>query len=156
MLCTISYNNINSNENNWIFPIFFPSHILELYLTYIGTQFITNSELIILQILFHSKLCGMVVSVQSVSHVQLFVTPCSATCQVSLSLTISWSLPKFMSTESVILSNHLTLCCPLLLLSSIFPSIRVYPMTWLCMRWPKYWRYYLISYLKKVMVEQVK
>ena len=153
----MSYNNINSNENNWIFPILFPSHILELYLTYIGTQFITNSELIILQILSHSKLCGMVVSVQSLSHVQVFVTPCIATCQVSLSLTISWSLPKFMSTESVILSNHLILCCPLLLLSSIFPSIRVFSNDLgLCIRWPKYWRYYLISHLKKVMVEQVK
>ena len=153
----MSYNNINSNENNWIFPILFSSHILELYLTYIGTQFITNSELIILQILSHSKLCGMVVSVQSLSHVQVFVIPCIATCQISLSLTISWSLPKFMSTESVILSNHLILCCPLLLLSSIFPSIRVFSNDLaFCIRWPKYWRYYLISYLKKVMVEQVK
>ena len=153
----MSYNNINSNENNWIFPILFPSHILELYLTYIGTQFITNSELIILQILSHSKLCGMVVSVQSLSHAQVFVTPCIATCQISLSLTISWSLPKFMSTESVILSNHLILCCPLLLLSSIFPSIRVFSNDLaFCITWPKYWRYYLISYLKKVMVEQVK
>ena len=57
----------------------------------------------------------------------------------SLSLTISWSLSKFMSTESVMLSNHLILCCPLLLLPSIFPSIRVFSNeSALYIRWPKY------------------
>ena len=58
------------------------------------------------------------------------------------SLTISWGLFKFMSVESVILSNHLILCCPLLLLPSIFPSIRVFSdESALCLRWPKYWSF---------------
>ena len=64
-------------------------------------------------------------SVQSLSHVWLFVTSWSAACQASLSLTIPRSLLKLMSIESVILSNHLILCHPLFLLPSIFPSIRV-------------------------------
>ena len=64
--------------------------------------------------------------VQSLSHVQLFATTWTAAHQASLSLTNSWNLPKFMSFESVMLYNHLILCCPLLLLPSIFPSIRVF------------------------------
>ena len=63
---------------------------------------------------------------QLLSHVQLFVTPCTAACQASLSFTISWSLLKFMSAELVMSSNHLILCHPLFLLPSIFPSIRVF------------------------------
>ena len=70
-------------------------------------------------------------SVQLFSHVQLFANPWTATPQASLSITNSQSLPKFMSTESVMPSNHLILCRPLLLLPSIFPSIRVFPMSWL-------------------------
>ena len=66
------------------------------------------------------------VVVQLLSHAQLFATPWTAACQVSLSFTISWSLLKLMSIESVMPSNHLILCCPLLLLPSIFPSIRVF------------------------------
>ena len=62
----------------------------------------------------------------SVAHVQLFVTPWTAACQASLSITNSWSLPKPMSIESVMPSNYHLLCCPLLLLPSIFPSIRVF------------------------------
>ena len=73
------------------------------------------------------------------SHVQLFVTPWTAACQASLSITNSQSLFKLMSFES---SNHLILCCPLLLLPSIFPSIRVFSSeSALCIRWPKYWRF---------------
>ena len=66
----------------------------------------------------------------------------TAACQASLFLTISQSLPKFISTESVMPSKHLILCCPLLLVPSIFPSIRVFSneLT-LCMRWPKYWNF---------------
>ena len=64
--------------------------------------------------------------VQSFSCVQLFVTPWATACQASLSFTISWSLLEFMSIELVMLSNHLIRCCPLLLLPSIFPSIRVF------------------------------
>jgi len=66
------------------------------------------------------------VVVQSLSHVQLFATPWTAACQASLSFTISWSLLKLMFDELVIPTNHLILCHPLLLLPSIFPSIRVF------------------------------
>ena len=80
------------------------------------------------------------VIVQLLSRVWLFVTPWTVACQDSLSFTISWrSLLKFMSTESVTLSNHLILCCPLLLLPSVFPSIRVFSKkSVLHIRWPKY------------------
>ena len=81
-------------------------------------------------------------SVQLLSRVQLFVIPWTAACQASLSITNSWSLPKLMSIESVMPSNHLILCCPLLLLPSIFPSIRVFSNeSALYMRWPKYWSF---------------
>jgi len=81
-------------------------------------------------------------SVQSLSHVRLFVTPWTAAHQASLSITNSWSLLKLISTESVMSSNHLILCCPLLLLLSIFPSIRVFSNELaLCMRWPKNWSF---------------
>ena len=80
--------------------------------------------------------------VQSLSHVPIFVTPWTATCQASLSITNSQSLLKLMSIESVMPSNHLILCRPLLLLPSIFPSIRVfYNDLALCIRWPKYWSF---------------
>ena len=65
-------------------------------------------------------------SVQSLSHVQLFATPWTAACQASLSITISWSPPKPRSIVSVMPSNHLILCHPLLLPPSIFPSIRIF------------------------------
>ena len=68
----------------------------------------------------------IVALVQSLSCVWLFMTPWTAACQASLSLTISHSLPKFMTIESVMLSYHVTLCCPVLLLPSIFPSPRVF------------------------------
>ena len=78
-------------------------------------------------------------SVQSLSRVQLFVTPWTAARQASLSITNSQSLFKLMSIESVMPSNHLILCCPLLLLPSIFPSIRVFSNeSVLRIRWPKY------------------
>ena len=81
-------------------------------------------------------------SVHSLSHVQLFVTPWTAAHQVSLSITISWSLLKLMSIESVVPSNHLILCHPFLLLPSVFPSIRVFSNeSVLCIRWPKDWRF---------------
>ena len=79
-------------------------------------------------------------SVQSLSHVRLFATPWTAARQASLSITNSQSLPRLMSIESVMLSNHLIFCHPLLLLPSIFPSIRVFSHeSALCIRWPKYW-----------------
>ena len=81
-------------------------------------------------------------SVQSLSHVQLLATPWTAAHQASLSITNSWSLPKIMSIESVMPSNHLILCHPLILLASIFPSIRVFSNeSSLHIRWPKYWSF---------------
>jgi len=81
-------------------------------------------------------------SVQLLSHVQLFATPWTAGCQASLSLTNSQSLLKLMSIESVIPSNHLILCHPLLLLPLIFPSIRVFSNeSVLRIKWPKYWSF---------------
>ena len=68
-------------------------------------------------------------SLQSLSHVLLFLTPLSAAHQASLSITSSWSLHKLMSIESVMPSNHLILCHPLVLLPSIFPRIRVFPIS---------------------------
>ena len=81
-------------------------------------------------------------SVQSLSHVQLFVTARTAARQSSLSITNSQSLLKLMSFESVMPSNHLIFCRPLLLLPSIFPSIRLFSHeSALRMRWPKYWSF---------------
>ena len=81
-------------------------------------------------------------SVQSLSHVRLFVTPWTAACQASLSISNSWNLFKFMSIDSVMPSNHLILCHLLLLLPSIFPSIRVFSdESVLGIRWPKYWSF---------------
>ena len=78
-------------------------------------------------------------SVQSLSHVWLCATPWTAAYQASLSITNSQSLPKFMSIESVMPSNHLILCRPLLLLPSIFPSIRVFSNeSALHIRWPNW------------------
>ena len=81
-------------------------------------------------------------SVQSLSCVQLFVTPWTTARQASLSITNSQGLPKPMSIESVMPSNHLILCRPLLLLPPIPPSIRVFSNeSILCIRWPKYWSF---------------
>ena len=78
----------------------------------------------------------------SLCRVQLSATPWTAARQISLSSTVSWSLLKPMSTESVMPSNHLTLCRPLLLLPSIFPSIRLFSKeSALRIRWPKYWSF---------------
>ena len=79
---------------------------------------------------------------KSPSRVQLFVTPWIAVRQVSLSITNSWGLLKLRSIELVMPSNYLILCCPLLLLPSIFPSIRVFSSeSVLHIRWPKYWSF---------------
>ena len=81
-------------------------------------------------------------SVQSLSQVRLFETSWTAACQASLSITNSQSPPKLTFIESVMPSNHLILCCPLLLLPSIFPSIRVFSNeSALRIRWPKYWSF---------------
>ena len=81
-------------------------------------------------------------SVQSLSHVWLFATPWTAAHQASLSFTNSWSLLKLMWIKSVMPSNPLILCCLLLLLPSIFPSIKVFSNeSVFCVRWPKYWNF---------------
>ena len=88
------------------------------------------------------SLLSSTVSVQSLSHIRLFVTPWTAAHQTSLSITNSRGLPTLMSIESVMPSNHLIFCRPLLLLPSIFPSIRVFSNeSALHMRWPKYWSF---------------
>ena len=84
----------------------------------------------------------LVVVIQSLSHVWLFATPWTEARQASLSITNSWNLLTLMSIESVMPTNHLILCCPLLLLPSIFPSMRVFSIeSVLLIRWPKYWSF---------------
>ena len=81
-------------------------------------------------------------SIQLLSHVQLFETPGTAACRASLSITSSWSVLRLGSIKSVMPSNHLILCHPLLLLPSIFPTIRVFSSeSVLCIRWPNYWSF---------------
>ena len=95
---------------------------------------------VIMERLFCAQHCASVV--QLLSHVLLFATPWTAACQASLSITNYGSLPKLMSIESVTPSSHLILCCPLLLLPLIPPSIRVFSSeSTLRMRWPKYWSF---------------
>ena len=85
-------------------------------------------------------LMSLNVVVQLLSCLWLFVTPWTAAPQASLSSTVSWSLLKLRSIELVMLSNHLILCCPLLHLPYIFPSIRIFSYeSAVCIRWPKYW-----------------
>ena len=90
-----------------------------------------------------TTLCDAIISsVQLLSHVQLFATPWTAARQASLSITKSWSLLRLMSIKLVMPSNHLILCHILLLLPSIFPSIRVFSNeSALCIRWPNYWSF---------------
>ena len=90
-----------------------------------------------------------VVVVQVLSHGQLFVTSRTAACQASLSFTVSQSLLKLMSIESVMSSNHLILCCLLLLLPSIFPRFRVFfNELALHFRWPKYWSFSISPFVE--------
>ena len=81
-------------------------------------------------------------SVQSLCHVELFGTPWTTARQASLSITTSWSLLKLTSTELVIASSHIILCHPLLLLHSVFPSLRVFSNESVHhIKWPKYWSF---------------
>ena len=82
-----------------------------------------------------------VTSVQLLSNDQLFATPWTVACQASLSITSSWSLLKLMSIQSVMPSNHLILCRPLLLLPSIFPSIRIFSNESVLHKRSKYWSF---------------
>ena len=97
-------------------------------------------KLITKQIIYVTSLKIKISSVPSLSLVWLYATPWTAACQASLSITNTLRLFKLMSIESVMPSNHLILCHPLLLLPSIFPSIRVFSNeSVLYIRWPKYW-----------------
>ena len=93
--------------------------------------------------MFNSRLISVQFSsVQSLSRVRLFATPWIAACQASLSITNSRSSPRLSSIKSVMPSSHLILCCPLLLLPPIPPSVRVFSSeSALRMRWPKYWSF---------------
>ena len=105
---------------SWLLVIFCHNF---LFLQFISKVYFIN------KLLIQSVACFISISsVQSLSHVQLFVTPWTAACQASLSITNSWSLFKLMSIRLVMLANHLILCCPLLFLPSIIPSIRIFPM----------------------------
>ena len=91
---------------------------------------------------FHRLVSVQFSSVQLLSRIQLFMTPWTAEGQASLFITNSWSLPKLMSIESVMPSNYLILCHPLLLSPSVFPGIRVMANeSVLLIRWPKYWSF---------------
>ena len=99
-----------------------------------------HTTAVVILLLFSVEICFSfcIVVVQSLSHVQLFVIPWTAACQASLSFAFSWSLLKLMSIESVMPSNHLILCHPLLLLPSVFASIRIFSDELaLPIRWPK-------------------
>ena len=88
------------------------------------------------------ELNSLALALQSLSRVQLFVTPWTAAHQTSLSITNTQRILRLMSIESVMPSTHLILCHPLLLLPSLFPSIRVFSnKSVLCIRWPKCWRF---------------
>ena len=101
------------------------------------TYIYANHQLLCCRVLSLSLQCNQFSSVQSLSHVRLFTTSWIAACQASLSITNSWSLPRLMSIESAMPSSHLILCCPLLLLLPIPPSIRVFcKESTLRMRWP--------------------
>ena len=91
---------------------------------------------------FHIYYFYVVVVLQSLSHIQLFATPWTAAHQAPMSTTVSWNLLKFMSIKSVMLSNHIILCLPLLLPPSVFLSARIFSIdSVLRIRWPKYWSF---------------
>ena len=109
--------------------------LLAFHVSHFVKYLFTSFAYIYLRYLFF-----IISSVQSLSRVRLFATPWTTARQASLSITNSRSPPKPMSVESMMPSDHLILCRPLLLLPSIFPSIRVFSSdSALCIRWPKYW-----------------
>ena len=109
-------------------------------LTYKGSPFYNPIKFALLD--YNIYLLLMSTSLQSLSCVRLFAGPWTAACQAYLSITNSWSFLKLMSMESVMLSNHLILCHPLLLFPSIFPIIMVFSNeSVLPIRWPQYWSF---------------
>ena len=104
-------------------------------------------DLILVFRMFSFKPALSLSSFSQFSCVRLFVTPWTAVCQASLSITNSWSLLKLISIKLVMPSNRLILCRPLLLLPSVFPSIRVFSSkSVLCIRWPSYWSFSFSSF----------
>ena len=118
---------------------YYVSHLSLWVFSYLETGYYYLNMIIVMMEVFSMSLCtdvafsvcfnNQIRSDESLSRVRLFATPWIAAHQASLSITNSWSLPKPMSIESVMSSNHLILCHPLLLLPSIPPSIRVFPMS---------------------------
>ena len=115
-----------------------------------------GTKMLIASVMIQTTVCELhwltfkIGSVQSLSHVRLFVTPWIAVRQACLSITNSWSSLKLVSIKSVMPSSHFMLCCPFLLLSPIPPSIRLFSNeSTLHMRWPKYWTFSLASVLSK-------
>ena len=100
----------------------------------------THTYIVHVNLFIYKSLESLISSVQFLNCVRLFATPWTAACHASLSITNSWNLLKLMYIESAMPFNHLILCCPLILLSSIFPSIRIFSNeSALRIRWPKYW-----------------
>ena len=117
--------------------VFFMVQLSHLYTT-TGKTIVLTTQTLSEKWCFCFLIC-YISPVQSLSHVWLFVTPWSTAPQASLSITNSWSLHKLMSIKSMMPSNHLILCRPLLLLPSIFPSIGIFPNESIIhIRWPKY------------------
>jgi len=119
-----------------------------LFVMHGSFTFVSHDQMLATRLfIFDVDQWGMILlfsSVQSLSRVWLFVTPWIAACQASLSITNSRSSPRLTCIESVMPSSHLILCCPLLLLPPIPPSIRVFSNeSTLRMRWPKYWSFSL-------------
>jgi len=113
-----------------------------LTLAWLYLLWLRASELTSMNLRFFIFKVGIVVLVQLLSYVQLFATPWTSAFQASLSFTVSWSLLKLMSTESVMPCNHLIFSCPLLFLPSIFPSIKVFSSeSALHIRWSNYWNF---------------
>ena len=116
------------------------SFFLFFFFFFIGVQLLYN--VVLVSTVQHERISYMFSSVQSLSRVRLFVTPWTKARQAFLSITNSRSLLRLMSIESVMPSNHLILCRPLLLPTSIFPSITVFSNeSVLCIMWPKYWNF---------------
>ena len=122
--------------------ILLSSSSLKIHNPFIYTIFILQWLLMILMFYWLNLKRNFAVAIQSLTPVWFFPTPWTAACQAFLSFTMSWNLLKFVSIESVILSNDLMLCFSLPLLPSIFPSVRVFSNeSALHIGWPKYWSF---------------
>ena len=117
----------------------YPSYFILIYMYIIFLYFIRSK---MPSSVPQRKRKKIVIVIHLLSHIQFFLTSWPVACQAPLSSTVSQSLLKFMSIESVMLSNHLILCHPRLLLPSFFPSVRVFSSeSTLLIRWPEYWSF---------------